>query len=155
MIPKDGSLSTDPADAIQAPGPGVGISRIGLLVIALFFCATAIAPGVASAMNAEKLGLFTKALETAGQIDAYETYCKTPKAKKGKLSDRILAGAEKHGAAPEEVRALTTARNNAAAEKLESFKAETADCKNVDFLFEKYVLLQKLGEQTSAIIDAE
>lgn len=119
------------------------------------FCVIAFVPGLALAMKAEKLALFTEALETAGQIDAYETYCKTPKAKQGKLSDRILAGAEKHGAGPDEIKALTSARNKATTEKLDSFKAETADCKNVDFLFEKYVLLQKLGEQTSAIIDAE
>lgn len=119
------------------------------------FCAIAIAPGAASAMKAEKLALFTDALETAGQVDAYETYCKTPKAEKDKLSDRILAGAKKHGATPEEIGTLTSARDKATTEKLESFKTETADCKNVDFLFEKYALLQKLGEQTSAIIGAE
>ena len=106
-------------------------------------------------MKAEKLALFTDALETAGQIDAYEIYCKTPKAKKGRLSERILAGAKKHGATPEEINALTSTKDKAREEKLGLFKDEAADCKNVDFLFEKYVLLQKLGEQTSAIIDAE
>lgn len=102
----------------------------------------------------DRRALYEQAVETAARIDAYETYCKTPKARRP-ISDRILAGAARRGVPSADVKALTAARDAAAAEKAGAFADQKPDCKNVDFLFEKYVLVQKLEEQTFAIMDSE
>lgn len=111
------------------------------------------APGTARAMSPERLALFSEAVETAAAIDAYESYCKTPRSR-AKISDRILAGAQKRQATADQIRALTSARDSGAAERIKKFESDKPDCKNVDFLFEKYVLIQKLEDQTFAIMDA-
>lgn len=125
-----------------------------LIAAGAFILLAAAAPAFAQGKPMDKalVALYAQAIETAAQIDAYETYCKTPKSK-NKISDRILSGMGRRGGGKADLETLSAARDKILAEKTAAFAAEGADCKNVDFLFEKYVLVQKLEEQTFAIMD--
>lgn len=125
----------------------------GVLLIGSGACGGALAAANGQGSGpSEKIQMFQEAVDTAAQIDAYEAYCKTAKAHR-KISDQILEAATKRGVTAAVVTGLRSDRDKALAGKLAALKNEGADCKNVDFLFGKYVLVQKLDEQTAAIVD--
>ncbi len=125
---------------------------LGIFLVGAGMGGGASASGQESGPSSEKVQMFHEAVDTAAQIDAYEAYCKTAKANH-KISDQILEAATKRGVAAAAVAELRSGRDKGLADKLEALKSEGSDCKNVDFLFGKYVLVQKLDGQTAAIVD--
>lgn len=117
-------------------------------------CALLAAPGTALAQDARRQADFAQAVELGAKLDAYETYCaKDPAQKTGSIAAALLDGAKKENLPGLET--LEAAGLKSYAEQLGTLKSQGTDCKNVDLMFEKMMLLRSLDDVAARLVAKE
>lgn len=102
-------------------------------------------------LTPERLRLFSDTVATAAQMDAIDAYCKEEKP--GLYADQIVTGAVRQGAGKAQKKELKARATKTRAESTKKLKSAKSDCKDVEFMFDKYALLDKLDRQIKVLVE--
>lgn len=127
--------------------PNLRVVVCGIAALLVFGAAS---PAFAD-LTPDRLSLFSDSAETAAELDAIDLYCKAEKP--GHYADQIVAGATRQGAGKSQEKSLHARIAKARAASARKHKSSKPDCKDVDFMFDKYALLDKLDRQIKVLVD--
>ncbi|MCB9978425.1 MAG: hypothetical protein H6862_02310 [Rhodospirillales bacterium] len=124
--------------------------RVVVCGIAALLVFGPISPAFAD-LTPDRLSLFSDSAETAAKLDAIDLYCKEEKP--GLYADQILTGAVRQGAGRAQKKDIKGRATKARTESTKKLKSAKPDCKDVEFMFDKYALLDKLDRQIKILIE--
>ena len=131
------------------PAPSLTLALTFILSFFLSVLFSQISRAEDTGLQARDLRVFTQSVTLGAQLDAYETFCEEPPMRP--LAQRILATAAQKKASEPQILTLTDLANETYHATLQTLGTESPDCKDVDFMFEKYSLYQKLNTYVTQI----
>ncbi len=115
------------------------------LAFLLMPCSSALAD-----LGESRFALYEETITVAGELDAYDTYCETEK--ESSLNTKVLLGAENETGSEAQLKSLRKTAKSAHDLKLERLELSSLPCNDIDFMFEKYSLFQKMNDLTARLL---